>query len=203
MDKKYKATVWLIVFIFIFLIVVTAGVYAYYMSRDLYLGSFNVEVTTKGVDLLKINENDDIVIKADSYNFIRDVGHSVSGTTNISATLNTTKEKIKYCYDVYVKVPDEEVFEYSNYPEPELTLSVYSSSDGVNYSTLINNIDITKKTNKIDVINDNIFTNKNVENTKYYRATITLQYFPTISQEQNEYLSYNASLVIDNVVECN
>ena len=62
MDKKYKATVWLIVFIFIFLIVVTAGVYAYYMSRDLYLGSFNVEVTTKGVDLLKINENDDIVI---------------------------------------------------------------------------------------------------------------------------------------------
>ena len=122
---KLKSQVYLIIFIFIFLMIVVTGVYAYYITKDFKYGSFDVEVKTKGVDTLKIKSGNDININANDHNFIKDVGHSITGETSIDVNLDTTKEKIKYCYDVYYEAPEYEVFKYSNYPNSELTLNVY------------------------------------------------------------------------------
>ena len=92
---KLKSQVYLIIFIFIFLMIVVTGVYAYYITKDFKYGSFDVEVKTKGVDTLKIKSGNDININANDHNFIKDVGHSITGETSIDVNLDTTKEKIK------------------------------------------------------------------------------------------------------------
>ena len=187
---KLKSQVYLIIFIFIFLMIVITGVYAYYITKDFKYGSFDVDV------------ND--------HNFIKDVGKSITGETSIDVNLDTTKEKIKYCYDVYYEAPEYEVFKYSNYPNSELTLNVYSKVNDEEEKLLIENMDITTVKGKINIpINLNIDnyehsidTVKRVNKNIKYIAKVTYNYFKDIDQGINNGANYKAKFNIDNVREC-
>lgn len=207
---KLKSQVYLIIFIFIFLMIVITGVYAYYITKDFKYGSFDVEVKTKGVDTLKIKSGNDININVNDHNFIKDVGHSITGETSIDVNLDTTKEKIKYCYDVYYEAPEYEVFKYSNYPNSELTLNVYSKVNDEEEKLLIENMDITTVTGKVNIpINLNIDnyehsidTVKRVNKNIKYIARVTYNYFKDVDQGINNGANYKAKFNIDNVREC-
>lgn len=208
-DRKKRNIIYLIVFIFIFVMIITVSTYCYFITKDFYYGNFNVEVNTKGVDTLQMKNLVDANINVNDHNFIKDVGHSISGTSSIDVVLDTTKKETKYCYNVYLSLPDNEIFSYSNYPNPELSLTVYMASNNEK-NILMDNIDITKSTGKIDIpsslnnenIIHNISTIKNKTNTITYEAIVTFNYFPNIDQGINGNLSYKATLVVDNVYEC-
>ena len=208
-DRRKRNIIYLIVFIFIFVMIITVSTYCYFITKDFYYGNFNVEVNTKGVDTLQMKNLVDANLNVNDRNFIKDVGHSISGTSSIDVVLDTTKKETKYCYNVYLSLPDNEIFSYSNYPKPELSLSVYETNNNEK-NILIDNIDITKSTGKVDVpsslnnenIIHNISTTKNKTNTINYEAVITFNYFPNIDQSINGNLSYKATLVVDNVYEC-
>lgn len=211
MDKNKRRTqIYLILFIFIFVMIITVGTYAYFITKDFTYGNFNVNVETKGVDTLQMKKTNDAVIKATDYNFIKSVGHSVSGETIIDVILDTTKKSAKYCYDVSINLPQEKIFEYSNYPNAELSLNVYSKTDNEDYHLVLDNEDITQKTGKLSIpINLNIdnyehsiSTTKRVTKVISYKAMITFNYFKDIDQDINANKTYNASLNIDNVREC-
>ena len=209
-NKRVKTQVYLIIFIFIFLLIVVTGVYAYYITKDFNYGSFNIDVRTKGVDTLKISSGSDINIVANDRNFIKDIGNSITGETSVNVNLSTTKEKIKYCYDVYYEAPEYEVFKYSNYPNSELTLNIYSKVNDEQEKLLIENMDITTAKGKIHVpINLNIDnyehsidTVKNVNKNIKYIVRVTYNYFNDVNQEINSNVSYNAKISVDNVREC-
>ena len=132
-DRKKRNIIYLIVFIFIFVMIITVSTYCYFITKDFYYGNFNVEVNTKGVDTLQMKNLVDANLNVNDRNFIKDVGHSISGTSSIDVVLDTTKKETKYCYNVYLSLPDKEIFSYSNYPKSELSLSVYESKRKASY----------------------------------------------------------------------
>lgn len=209
-NKKLKTQVYLILFIFMFLMLVVVSTYAYFVTSDFHYGNFNIDVRSKGVDTLQIKSDHDISLRATDYNFIKDIGHSISGNTTIDVMLDTTKTKAKYCYNVYLVMPDEAMFDYTSYPRPELSLSILKKENNEDFTPIIDNMDITKYTGKLDVpiklnidnINHEIYTTKRINKTISYKAIITFNYFPDVEQKVNESVSYHATLNVDNVHEC-
>lgn len=209
MDKKKKTIVWLVLFIFLITMFLTIATYAYFATQDYYSGTFNVELTSKGVDTLAFSSSEDVNISANVNNFSMDFGHDVTGEAIVRANLETTKASTEYCYEVSVKLPDEEVFTYSNGTTPELVLNILKSNDDAFYENIITDMDITTKTGliKIPVSNNSlnykhvISTTKNVPKSDYWKAQITLKWFENVDQTINDLKTYNATLKA-NIIDC-
>ena len=209
MDNRKKSMIWLVIFIFIFIITCIITTYAYLNVRDVRYGSFNIEVTSKGVDILKFNSSGNADVTATKYNFAPETGKNLSASAEIDVSLNTTNPSATYCYEVIAQLPDEPVFTYSITQEPELVLTISKSSNQVDYIPIIDNLDITTKTGIIKVpttIDGNeyintIFANKNELVHNYWKATVTLLWFKDINQEINNNKNYSLKLKA-NRVEC-
>ena len=53
MSKRNRTIIWLLIFIFLVTLFASVATYAYFSAREVYEGSFNVELNSKGVDTLK------------------------------------------------------------------------------------------------------------------------------------------------------
>lgn len=209
MDKKRKSIVWLVLFIFLIIMFSTIATYAYFTTKDYISGNFDIEVTSKGVDTLTFSSSEDVNISANVNNFSIQLGHDVTGEAVVSTTLETTKANSEYCYEVSVKLPDEQVFVYSNGTTPELVLNVLKSDDNITYTSVISEKDITTKTGTIKIPNSNdsttnkqkIYTTKNVPKSDYWKVQITLKWFNDIDQTINDLKTYKAT-VNANIVDC-
>ena len=209
MDNRKKSMIWLVIFIIIFVAACIVTTYAYLTVKETRYGSFNVEVNSKGVDILKINSSSDASVTADKYNFAPKSGKSLSANAEIDVSLNTTNPSATYCYEVSINLPDEQIFTYSYDNTPELVLTVAKSNDQINYTNIIDNYDITTKTGTIKVpiaIDSNeyinvISTTKNKIIDDYWKATVTLVWLKDIDQEINNNKNYSLQLKA-NRVEC-
>lgn len=204
-----KTIVWtsiLLIFIIIFSI---AGTYAFFNIQPIKRGSFEVEITSKGVDTLTISDKKDLFIEANKHNFAKGIGHNLVSEAIINPKLETTNKYAKYCFVINIQLPEEKIFSYSQENNPELLLDVESSKDGVNYNNIISSMDITTKTGLISVPiskNSNDFinvleVNKGKVSEYYYKARLTLVYYPNVDQTINDNKSYTAYLKA-NVVSC-
>lgn len=209
MSRKNKAIIWLLIFILLIVLFTSIATYAYFQARELKQGSFNVDVTSKGVDTLKFKASDDAVFEANANNFSRGKGHDVYGEAFVSTILDTTKASAEYCYNVSVILPDEAVFTYSKPGTPELVLDVAKSTDNENYTNVISNMDITTKTGVINIpttaggsdYKHVISATKNVTSSVYWKAKVTLKWFNDTDQVINDYKAYKATIKA-NIVEC-
>ena len=114
-DRKKRNIIYLIVFIFIFVMIITVSTYCYFITKDFYYGNFNVEVNTKGVDTLQMKNLVDANLNVNDRNFIKDVGHSISGTSSIDVVLDTTKKETKYAVIEWHKYPEEKPKQIDEY----------------------------------------------------------------------------------------
>ncbi|MBQ6841521.1 MAG: hypothetical protein IJO63_05350 [Bacilli bacterium] len=210
MNRKNKTIVWLVLFIFLTVVFVSIATYAYFTAREVFYGSFDVEVNSKGVDTLSFNGSDDVSIMATANNFSHEFGHDLTGTATMNVVLETTNPTSTFCYELSVKLPDNKVFVYSDGHTPELLLNVSRSSDGKNYTDIISNMDITDKigTIRIPTTEDGnkyvntISTKKRIAKTDYWKADVTLVWLEGVEQTINDNKEYTATLIA-NRVECN
>lgn len=208
MSRKNKTIIWSLLFILFASLLFGVATYAYYVTREIYDGTFQIEVTSKGVDTLKF-EKSDAKFRADSSNFAIYDGHDVSGEATLNVILDTTNKNTTYCYETSIKLPDEAVFSYTVANTPELILDISKSKDGINYENIISNMDITTKTGLIKIpISSNLLeyknaitTTKNVTTTDYWKAKITFKWLKDAYQYENDYKTYKAVFEA-NVVEC-
>ena len=208
MSNKNKAIIWTLLSILFASLLFVVGTYAYFSTKEIYDGTFQIDVTSKGVDTLRFEKSDASFV-ANSSNFAIYDGHDVSGEATFNVVLDTTNKSATYCYETKVTLPDEPVFRYSKEGVPELVLNIIKSSDGVNYESVISNMDITTGTGVIRVpiksgssnYKNSITANKNVTQTDYWKAKITLKWLEDVYQEQNDFKSYKAVFEA-NVVEC-
>lgn len=210
MNKKKKTIVWLLLFIFLIVVFTSLATYAYFAAREQFYGGFDVEVTSKGVDVLTFGGSEDALIEANASNFAPGIGRDLTGSAKMEVKLETTKKETKYCYQMTMKLPNEEVFVYSEENRPELLLNVKKSTDGISYETVIENMDITTMTGDINIpVNaDNkefihtISTVKRIDKVDYWQADVTLVWFEDVAQTINDNKSYSATLEAKRV-ECN
>ena len=210
MNKREKSVIWLLLLIFLIVVFLASGTYAYFATKDFYHGNFDVEVETKGVDTLEFDTGKSVEIKADVSNFTQGIGSDVSGNTTIDVKLHTTKDTAKYCYEIMMQLPEKEIFSYSKDENtPELLLTIENSSDGINYTKVIDKMDITTKTGKIMVpvskgsneyIHE-ISAIKNIEKISYWNAQITLVWLADVDQKINDLKKYNATFKA-NIIDC-
>ncbi len=204
-----KRIIWLVIALLVILVSVSVATYAYYVGKELYLGTFDVDIETKGVDILQFDSSEDVSFLADADNFSKNDGHDVSGEGIIDIDLTTTKKETKYCYEVSFKFPDEQVFDYSEFGRPELILDIYKKTDNEEYKKVIDNLDITTYTGTIKVptekagnkYQNEISTIKNVEKKDSWKAVVTYKYFPDVYQGINDSKEYNSALKV-NIVKC-
>lgn len=205
-----KRVIWLVLTIMILIICISLATYAYYVAKEIYGGTFAVDVTSQGVDTFTFNSSKDVTFSANSHNFSVENGHDVSGEGKIDIYLHTTKKEAKYCYEVNFKMPDEEIFTYSSPGRPELLLDISKRSNlNGRYEKVIDGLDITTKTGIIPVpttkggnnYKHEIYTIKNTENIESWKATLTLVYFNDVDQRINDEKFYSSALKV-NVVEC-
>ena len=205
-----KRNIWLVVVIIILIISLFLSTYAYFSAKEMYEGTFDVDVTTKGVDTFTFTSSKDVKFSATSYNFSINNGSDVFGDAIIDVSLTTTKKEAKYCYEVNFKLPDEEVFTYSEPGRPELVLDIYKKTGTTGrYEKIIDRMDITTATGsiKIPITKDGndykheIYTIKNTENKESIKATLTIVYFEDVDQSINDGKIYQSSLMV-NVVDC-
>lgn len=210
MSRKNKTIVWLLLFIFLIVVFASLGTYAFFTAREYFYGDFDVEVTSKGVDVLTFVGSDDANIEANANNFAPGIGRDLTGSTKMQVKLETTKKETQYCYQMTMKLPSEVVFAYSNRNKPELLLNVKKSTDGISYETVIENMDITQKTGDVIIPIDadnvefthNIKTVKRINKVHYWQADITLVWFKDVDQTINDNKNYSATLEAKRV-ECN
>ena len=188
----------------------SVATYAYFTAREVFFGSFDVEITSKGVDTLKFNGSEDVSITANANNFSHIFGRDLTGTATMNVELETTNPETAFCYEILVKLPDNQVFVYSDGQTPELLLNVSRSKDGKKYEKVIKNMDITDKigtikvpvSSKEDKFINRISTRKKIKKIDYWKAEITLVWFKDVDQTINDNKSYKATLRA-NRVECN
>ena len=209
MNKKSKTIIWLLIFIFLTVLFSSIATYAYFSAREIYRGTYDIEVTSKGVDTLRFDSSDDVKIEANAKNFTRQFGHDVSAEASIHTILDTTNKEATYCYEISMILPDEEVFTYSKPGTPELLLDISKSNDDVNYEQIISKMDITTKTGTIKVpiskdsseYKNKITTRKNQTAYAYWKAKITLVWFNDTDQVINDEKNYRATIKA-NIIEC-
>jgi len=209
MKRENKTIMWLAIFIFLLVTFCAIGTYAYHNLRTKYSGSFDVDINSKGVDIFAFDGSKDMTIVANENNFARKFGHNLTATAEMDVRLETTNKSSKFCYEVYVHLPDEQVFEYSQEGRAELLLTVQKSTNKRKYETIINKMDITTKTGTIKIpiskgsnnyLNE-ISTYKNKTAHQYWKASVILVWFENIDQEINNHKEYNAQLETKRV-EC-
>lgn len=208
MSNKSKMIIWLLLFILAVVLFLSAATYAYFAAREMYDGSFKVDVTSKGVDTLQFSQSNAKFV-ATVNNFAIYVGHDISGTAKLNVILDTTNPQTKYCYVLNMKLPEEQVFVYTVEGVPELVLDVSKSSDGVNYEAVISDMDITTKTGDIQIpinreSNDYkhvISTTKYNQKIDYWQAKITYKWLKDAYQYENDFKNYEA-IFKANIVEC-
>ena len=208
MSRKNKTIIWSLLFILLAGLMFAITTYAYFSTREVYDGTFQIDVTSKGVDTLKF-EKSDAKFVADVSNFAIHVGHDVSGEAKLDVILDTTNKETKYCYETTIKLPEEEVFVYTVEGVPELVLDISKSSDGIHYNNIVTGMDITTKTGsiKIPISEDSedyknvISTTKGVVTRDYWKAKLTFKWLKDAYQEENDYKSYKAVFEA-NIVEC-
>ncbi len=205
-----RRTIWLIIAIAVILACLSIATYAYYVGEQKYAGSFNVDIESKGVDILTFNSSKDVEFNVDITNFSQEDGEDVSGESVIDVNLTTTKKETKYCYEVSFKMPDEEVFAYSTYGRPELVLDVYKkTADDKEYEKVIDSLDITTSKGTLAIptekegkeYKNEIATTKNQEKVDSWKAVVTYKYFEDVYQGVNDSKDYNSSLKVK-VVDC-
>ncbi len=204
-----KNIIWLILAIMIMVICLSLATYAYYTAKNFYLGSFDVDVSTKGVDIFAFNSSQEIVFGANHDNFSPENGHDVFGEANIDVELSTTKKDTKYCYEVNFQMPDEQVFRYTVYGRPELVLDIYKKEDDNEYEKVIDNFDITTQTGTLQIptekagneYKNEIYTLKNVDKIVSWKAVVTYKYFSDVNQSINNNKIYKSALKVK-VVDC-
>ncbi len=208
MKNKKKTVEWIVIFLFLVVMFTIAGTYAFLNIQDYYEGTFDVEIRARGIDIFTFEKSGDVELNITGYNFSQGWGHDVVGETYINPTLETSNEKAKICYTMDMKLPDEQVFEYTNGTNPEIVLDVEYIVNGVVYK-LIDEKDITVEKGTI-----HIPTTKNGDNYKFtiettrdiirkdlFKASITFKFYKNVNQAINNNKSYSASLNA-NVVEC-
>ena len=208
MSRKNKAIIWTLLSILFVSLLFVVATYAYFTTRELYEGTFQIDVTSKGVDTLRF-EKADTKFVADSSNFAIYDGHDVSGEATFNIVLDTTNKSTQYCYETKITLPEQQVFRYSIEGVPELVLDISKSTDGINYESIISNMDITTKTGVIKVpvsIDSNdykqvIIANKDITTINYWKAKITFKWLEDVYQELNDFKSYKAVFEA-NIVEC-
>lgn len=209
MKRKNVTIVWLLMFIFIIVVVVSLSTYAYRNFKIHYDGSFDIEVNSKGVDVLTFNGKDDVYIKAHVNNFAPVIGHDLKGTAEIEVDLETTNPSAEYCYEMYMILPDTVIFEYSDGKTPELLLNVRRTFDGKKYDSIISDMDITQSTGiiKLPTIKggseylNKISVKKRQRKIHRWEAELTLVYLKDIDQTINDNKTYKATLEAKRV-EC-
>ena len=204
-----KRIIWLVIALLVILVSVSIATYAYYIGKELYVGSFDVDIESKGVDILQFDSTEDVSFLANAENFSKENGEDVYGEGIIDIDLTTTKKETKYCYEVSFKFPDEQVFDYSEYGRPELVLDIYKKTNDEEYKKVIDNLDITTSTGTIRVpiekgsskYQNEISTTKNVEKKDSWKAVVTYKFFPDVFQGINDDKEYNSALKV-NIVKC-
>lgn len=202
MNNKRKFLI--IITILLVILSVSVITYAFFAAKEIYGGTFDVDITSKGVDTFDLKASNDITFFADSNNFAYMTGKDISGSAYIDVSLNTSKRSSTYCYEVTFKMPDKEVFNYSNYPNPELVLDV-EKIEGDKTTSLIRKLDVTKGIGSLrvptELNTDNylhkITASQNENKQVRYQATLTLVYFPDINQNINQYKRYDSSIKVD------
>ena len=208
MSRKNKVIIWTMLSILFASLLFVVGTYAYFSTKEIYEGTFQIDVTSKGVDTLRFEKTDASFV-ANANNFAIYEGHDVSGEATFNVILDTTNKSATYCYETKITLPEYQIFHYSQDGVPELVLNISKSSDGTNYESIISNMDITTKTGviKVPVSNgssnykNSITADKNVTKTDYWKAKITFKWLKDVYQEQNDFKSYKAVFEA-NVVEC-
>lgn len=210
MEEKKNKRIIILLLLLIVVIVTTVGVatFAYFISREIEIGTFEVDVTSKGVDTLQMQGSEDIKIVANIFNFSKDNGHDITGEATIDINLDTTKKETNYCYQMEVVLPDNVVFSYSNGIEPELLLDIDKIVDGQR-ERVIDKMDITTKVGSIPIpvkagsnsyINE-IKTSKGIIKEDTWQAYLTFVYFKDVDQSINDQKIYTATLKA-NLVDC-
>lgn len=203
MDKRNRIIIWLLLFIFLIVVFVAAGTYAFFTFTEYRKGDFDVEITSKGVDTLTMEGNQDVFVEANVYNFSKEFGHDVVGETEIAVRLDTTNKKTSYEYEMVITLPDEIVFEYSDGKTPELVLNVSKSTDsGRTYTPVILNKDITQATGIIKIpIKQNsekyvntIATTKRKTKMDIWKVTLAFVWLENVDQTVNDQKSYKINV---------
>lgn len=208
MNKNKKSIILLIFTIFFVVMALAISAYAYYSAKEIYGGNFDVDIESKGVDTFDIKASEDIAFFANDKTFSPEEGADVSGSAYVDVSLNTTKASAKYCYEVNFKMPDEEVLEYSNYPNPEVVLDI-DKIEGENKTSVIKRMDVTKKTGYLKIPTSTGTNNyiheisaiKNIPEKVRWQATLTLVYYKDVNQNINKHKTFNSSLKV-NIVKC-
>lgn len=209
MDRKNKAIVWLVILILLIVVTASIATYAFFTYRTKIHGDFNVDINSKGVDILSFEGGKDAQIVATANNFDRKFGHDLTASTDMKVKLETTNKSASFCYEVFVRLPEDEVFVYSEEGRPELLLTVQRSNDNKKYQNVITNMDITTKTGDVKIpvsagrkeYLNIISTTKRQVAAQYWKAKLTLVWFDDVSQEINDNKTYNVTLETKRV-EC-
>ena len=202
MKRKNKAIIWIVIFILVIFASLAVSTYAFLKYRLHYHGDFEVEVNSKGVDILEFNGGKEATLIATADNFAPKFGRDLTASTDIEVKLDTTNRSATFCYEVYVHLPKEKIFEYTQEGRPELLLNVYTAGYDRKYRKVISNMDVTTKTGDIKVpvtINGSeylniISTTKRRVAYQYWQASLTLVYFSDVDQEINDNKTYIVSL---------
>ena len=209
MENRKNSKEWLIIFIILITMFTIAGTYAFFNIKEYYEGTFEVEIRSKGIDTFTLEKTEDVDLDLNEYNFSKGIGHNIVGETDINPVLETSNEKAKICYKLEMRLPDEQVFNYTNGNNPEVMLDVLFSKDGENYTKLIDSMDITATTGSVPVPvtmgSDNykhsIETTRHKKTKYYYKARVTFVYYESVDQSINNNKEFASSLNA-NVVEC-
>ena len=200
---KNKKLILYILLIIIILLTVVIATYAYMNIRQKNYGDFDVDIKSKGVDLLEMSNLKDASIIADEINFGPGYGETQTDYSLLEIDLTTTNDKVKYCYNVNVVLPEEQIFVYSTEDKkPELVLNVYKSTDNENYEKVIDSLDITESIGTIEIpsmLNKQNYKNlieatSSSKSTVYWKAEISYIWLENDLQDVNNKKEYNASL---------
>ena len=206
MSRKSKTLIWLMIFILILSLVFSIATYAYFSTREIYEGTFKVDINSKGVDTLYYTKTD-ARFEANGKNFAPVSGHDVYGEATLNAILETTNNSANYCYETSIVFPNEQIFSYTIPGVPELVLDVSKSDDGINYVDVVKNMDITTNTGTMQIpVDDSVYKNvitttKNVKTIQYWKARVTFKWLEDEYQVKNDFKSYKLSFRV-NTVEC-
>lgn len=106
MDKKYQKTL-IIIFIVIMLIIVCGATFAYLSLNINSVGNYDVNVKTKDIDIFNIDSLSNAIIDANDMNFGPQNGANQTSSAEIAVSLETSKDKAEYCYDVKLFLPPQ------------------------------------------------------------------------------------------------
>ena len=189
--KNKQSLIITILFVILTLFLAGFTAYAYFSANIIKSGNFNINITSKGADTLRFFLSNPIELKP-TFQFNKDSGSNMVGTSTLDVTLNTTNEiSSDYCYEVVFELPQEPVFVYTD-SEPELVLDTYKEVNG-EYQKVLSSLDITNKTGIIKVPNtlntedykNLISTTRNNPKTDRWKAELTLVYKKNVDQSIN------------------